>query len=217
MDRLMTPCLGPPKGSRSWRPLGPRDRLNWSGQERRKNRTGLLKKSAPIDETEAGVARRDASVAVWRRLTYSDDPNWAPKVITSRTITPSKHLELLTERPPFRLNVLVRMLRLAPSPFRRLLRRLSCRDNESLNGKLSSLLDDVSKCANRRQLESLLGPPAYAMAGEQAGMTTASGKTLHPDCIECYIIGRFCIELWFREGQVWQTVGALMPSAWDFV
>lgn len=128
-------------------------------------------------------------------------------------ITPRENLELRTERPPLECGALVRLLR----PLGGLFRCLYSRDDEPLNAKLQTLLSDVSECADSTQIESLLGQPDYAMVGDHFGTTTPDDKTIRPDSVECYSVGRLNVELWFRDGQLSQTIGYLMPTAWDFV
>lgn len=95
--------------------------------------------------------------------------------------------------------------------------RTKSRDDSGLNAQLKALLSSVAKCATREELEHLLGLPSYAMNGELFGQTNPDGAKQHPDLVECYARGRINIELWYRDNRVWQTVGYLMPTAWDFV
>lgn len=102
------------------------------------------------------------------------------------------------------------------APFVALFRSKS-RDDSNLDAELRALLSTVNDCGDRDALERLLGPPSYAMTGELYGQTDADGTELHPDFVECYARGRINIELWFRNNTVWQTIGYVMPTPWDFV
>ena len=127
-------------------------------------------------------------------------------------IAPRPNQKLLTERPSPNIPTWMRLVAPAVS----LLRRKS-RDDTDLNRELQSLLSTVTNCADRKELEHLLGLPDYVMSGELHGQTTPDGAEQRPDLVECYSLGRLNVELWFRDNKLWQTIGFLMPTTWDFV
>lgn len=126
-------------------------------------------------------------------------------------IAPRPDQTLLSERPSRPLPMWMRVVAPMVSIF-----RTNSRDDAGLNSDLQSLLAKVTHCRDRAELEELLGPPDYALAGDYYGRTEPDGTELHPDLVECYSCGRLNIELWFRDNAVWHTIGFLMPTNWDF-
>jgi hypothetical protein len=88
--------------------------------------------------------------------------------------------------------------------------RWSLRIREArLEGKVRALLDEVRRCQTRVDLERLLGPPQYALAG--CGFRAGA---VSPDSVESYAKNGCRIEVLFREGRLWAVTGSADYSAW---
>jgi hypothetical protein len=81
-----------------------------------------------------------------------------------------------------------------------------------LEVELQALLENVSRCKDRTEIAELLGRPVYAINGRSFGSQAMIGETQNSDVVECYSKARLAVELWFRDGRPWQTIGYVLPQ-----
>lgn len=127
-------------------------------------------------------------------------------------IAPLPNQSLLDERPRPKIPIWMQMV----APLAAILRS-SPRNDSALEAALRNLLSEVNRRDNRTQLDGLLGTPNYVLSGELFGQAAIGSAPTCPDLVECYSRGRLHVELWFRDGQVCQVVGFLMPTTWELL
>ena len=130
-------------------------------------------------------------------------------------ITPRPDLTLRSERPPFDIRRWQWTLAAIIRPFikHRLKRRYDARME-----RVVSLIASVRNCNTRESLESLLGPPRYAMDGRLYSVASADvSNVIHPDSVEVYKKDGCAIELWFKDGEVASMIGCPSPTSWEIV
>ena len=130
-------------------------------------------------------------------------------------VEPRRDLPLRLMRPPLRVTRWQRML----SPLARLLWKSKRRAEYDARAQhASALIREVQKCHSRAEIESLLGPPRYALEGTHF---SAWGETVHarrvPDRVEVYEHAGCTIDIWYDCSKVIFMTGAAMPDAWDVV
>ena len=131
-------------------------------------------------------------------------------------ISPRTDLNPLSERPPIHIRRWQWVLAPIIGPLIR--RRLKARYDARM-GRVESLIASVRECKTRESLESLLGPPRYAMDGYLYSTVSADGSIItHADTVEVYEKDGCAIELWFKDGKMSSMIGtAACPTSWDIV
>jgi hypothetical protein len=82
------------------------------------------------------------------------------------------------------------------------------------------LIEEVVRCETRADLERLLGPPKYALAGHGFSSQTESPDQVgryvveSPDQVESYVKDDCRVEIWFRQGRLWLVCGSEDYSPW---
>ena len=128
-------------------------------------------------------------------------------------IAPRQGLVCRQERPaaepvPWYVRAVSAVLRPAVLPLvRRAYRRAEAR--------VSELCRSAGKCASREELELLLGPPKYAMAGNGFESTGPDGSTCSPECVETYVRDRIVLDLWFHANGTRGLSAFVLWSPWD--
>lgn len=92
------------------------------------------------------------------------------------------------------------------------LKRYESTAESLLDAELQALLENLSRCRTRAEIDELLGRPDYAINGRSFESRGVSGETHNPDFVECYSRGRLAVELWFRDGRIWQIIGYVLPQ-----
>lgn len=112
----------------------------------------------------------------------------------------------------------LRILDERPYPPKRLLKRIRERlinyhleTDDQLEADLQTLLELVKKCRDRTELSCLLGQPDYAISGKRFGWESGAEKMLRPDVVECYSKSRLAVELWYRDEELCQVIGYVLP------
>ena len=82
-----------------------------------------------------------------------------------------------------------------------------------LEAELQALLENVSRCRTRAEIDGLLGRPDYAINGRLFESQGVNGETQNPDVVECYSKGKLAVELWFRDGSLWVIIGYVLPQS----
>ena len=119
-----------------------------------------------------------------------------------------ENLPLLTDRPPSSIPSWswrwISIAEFVTRPFR-------SQHEEWKQLRLKRLIDRVAACEYRPQLEAVLGPPRYGMAGH---LYSTFGAT---DAIEVYQRGNCVIEMGFCEQKHVWTIGYVLPTCYDTV
>jgi hypothetical protein len=84
-----------------------------------------------------------------------------------------------------------------------------------MSTRVNEKLAAVAECRRRDELEQILGPPLYAVNGENAGVVRPDGSQDSPDLIECYESEGCCIDLWFKDDRLIDMSGFVKPTVWD--
>ncbi len=80
-----------------------------------------------------------------------------------------------------------------------------------MEARVNEIIDEISSCRSRGEVEQLLGAPLYAVGGEACGSDSAET----PDRIECYETGGCCCDLWFKDDRLIDVSGFVKPTVWD--
>ncbi|TWU43550.1 hypothetical protein Q31b_25910 [Novipirellula aureliae] len=129
-------------------------------------------------------------------------------------IEPRSDLSPRSERPPldapFWMHAVV--------PFASLFAKRLRRQYDVRVERSGLLLQSALECANRQQLEELLGQPRYAMLGDHYGTSdSVDGPISGPDLVEIYERDGCMVEVWFKDGK-WMTMnGMAFPTNWEFL
>ena len=121
-------------------------------------------------------------------------------------IEPKPDLIPLDERPAVRVP---RWIRLACALTRPVVDRWADKRGLQFDVSAGRLEDDIRRCETRGELERLLGPPRYCLAGHLFRLGDES-----PDLVECYTKGGYSVDILFRNGAVWEIVVGLAPTRW---
>jgi len=130
-------------------------------------------------------------------------------------ITPRADLMPRSERPPLDISRWQWALAAIIRPL--IKHRLKARYDARMK-RVGLLMASVRDCRTRESLESLLGPPRYAMDGDLYSSASADGSSvMHPDTVEVYEKDGCAIELWFKNGEVSSMIGMPYPTSWEIV
>ena len=96
--------------------------------------------------------------------------------------------------------------------------RWAQRRDAVLSTRLKAIMEQVSECANRDELQRVLGKPIYALPGDGNSRTVnPDGSIEVPDVIECYESHGCRIEIQFTGGKVSCVAGVPRLTAWRTV
>lgn len=130
-------------------------------------------------------------------------------------ITPRPHLTPRKDRPPivtYRWQWVVARI---VTPF--IKHRFKARYDARWQ-RVSSLMASIGECKTRESLESLLGPPRYALDGQSNSTLSADGSSVtHPDIVEVYEKDGCLIDLRFESGRIESIIGVPAPTIWEIL
>ncbi|MCS7468217.1 hypothetical protein NZK35_16315 [Stieleria sp. ICT_E10.1] len=129
-------------------------------------------------------------------------------------IEPRPDLRPRSERPPLEFPFWMHAVAPVASLFAERLRR-------QYDGRVKTsglLLQSALECANRQQLEELIGQPRYAMLGDHYGTSDSmDGPITRPDVVEVYERDGCMVEVWFKDGKLMTMNGMAFPTDWEFI
>ena len=128
-------------------------------------------------------------------------------------INPVPGLPLRTDRPP--MAELSRVIRVLAWLLRPLILPHLRRSYSRAQERLSELMKAASRCNSRKELEIVLGAPAYALDGDGFGQEEPDGSMSSPDHVESYLRDRVVIDLWLRDNKAYAMSGFVMWSPWE--
>ena len=130
-------------------------------------------------------------------------------------VEPRCELPLRSMRPPLGVTWWQRML----SPIARLLwQRTRRAEYDARAQHAARLVREVADCNSRSEIESLLGPPRYALEGTHFSAWSASvNEKRVPDRVEVYEHDGCTIDIWYDGSKAIFMTGAAMPDVWDLV
>ncbi len=84
--------------------------------------------------------------------------------------------------------------------------------------RVKAIMEQVSRCADRDELERALGKPKYAIRGKNYGRAVnPDGSTTVCDVVECYETRGCWIDVEFTNGRVSSVIGVPKPTAWQLL
>ena len=92
------------------------------------------------------------------------------------------------------------------------LARRAYRRAEARRGEL---FKRACECTSREELETLLGPPTYALTGSAYRLTGPDGSTHSPERVETYARDRVAVNLLFNADGTRETIAFVLWSPWD--
>ena len=94
-------------------------------------------------------------------------------------------------------------------------RRMAARAEARME-RVSAIEIKVRECQTRESLESLLGPPRYAMSGDAYSSISADqSNVLRPDLVEVYNSDGCIIALQFKGGRITSATGWPAYTTWE--
>ena len=127
-------------------------------------------------------------------------------------IRPYPTQDVLSEPAPLRIPFHARLL---CGMFRRGVRRLRLSIRARRERSVSDVLARVKECADRGELERLIGKPRQIVRGHRQRIDDPNSPSIVPDIVESYQFKGIRVELWFKDDELASILAWVDVTAWD--